>query len=357
MRGGVEKDTKPSKFLAIELSHTKVKNFACFIIISNILPMSSNCPSCLANKNSQVDSIEISRLVAGFGTAELDIDIRQLIPDGLQSIRLLECENCSLRWYSPMLAGDREFYENLQQHDWYYQVEKPEYIHASSLVSDFSSVLDVGCGQGSFSAHLKEHCSYRGLEFNNEAIRKATAGGLDVVQRTIEQEAQLRPGYYDVVCHFQVLEHISDIRPFMQACVDALKPGGLLMVTVPAEDSFLSIAPSHWLNMPPHHVTRWTDKALRHLLGSLNIVEEEVWHEPVAHFHRDWYQSVMLNLAVSNAFRRKTRLDDRSVFVRGVRRLFRLPGVGARLLARAERNFAYRTRGLSVCCSGTKAVV
>lgn len=276
------------------------------------------------------------------------------MPLGEDSIELLECAACGLRWFFPMIAGGPEFYEALQQHDWYYQIEKPEYPHAAALIAPGSDVLEVGCGRGAFASHLKQVRSYRGLEFNLEAVRKAIVAGLDVTQTPVEEEAARRPGHYDLVCHFQVLEHVPESLGFMQACVAALKPGGMLLVTVPAEDSFLSVATSAWLNMPPHHVTRWTDKALSQLFSSLGLTVTHVWHEPVADFHRDWYQATMRYFGLARMLGHRVALDDQSVLPRIARRLGRSKWFGQWLFNRGESRFGYRLRGHSVCFAGVK---
>jgi SAM-dependent methyltransferase len=253
-----------------------------------------------------------------------------------------------------MVTGDDRFYVSLQHHDWYYQSDKPEYHFAARQVTQGASVLEVGCGRGAFHAYLPKNVRYRGLEFNEEAVRKATGLGLDVVIRGVEDEAQERPGRYDVVCHFQVLEHVSNVAEFMRASVDALRPGGVMLVTVPAEDSFLRIAESAWLNMPPHHVTRWTDRALTNLYSRLKLDVKEVWHEPIAPFHRDWYRSVMVSSGFGSLFGQSPRLEATGWIPRLAGRLGKIPAVGEWLMHRGESNFDHRGRGHSVCVVGIK---
>ena len=39
---------------------------------------------------------------------------------------------------------------------------------------------------------------------------------------------------------------------------------------MPSDDSFLALSVNN-LNMPPHHITRWSDQALRNLTKLLNV--------------------------------------------------------------------------------------
>ena len=73
----------------------------------------------------------------------------------------------------------------------------------------------------------------------------------------IEDHADQRPGHYDAVTSFQVLEHVTEPASFLRACVKALRPGGRLLLGVPNNDSFLGLLEDNWLNMPPHHMSLW----------------------------------------------------------------------------------------------------
>lgn len=311
------------------------------------------CPSCTSQRFLICGTVNRSRIISGYASKHLGVDVGASFPQS-GNIELLECGDCGLRWYWPMTAGGPEFYEALQQHEWYYQGDKPEYLHAATLVPSLASVLEVGCGRGAFASHLKSIGTYKGLEFNQAAIDKAITSGLNVVKLPIEEEARLHTGQYDVVCHFQVLEHIPDCLGFMRACADAVKPGGMMIVTVPSEDSFLSASTAGWLNMPPHHVSRWTDSALSSLFERVGFSVSQIWHEPVADFHEDWYRATMQYVGLSKLLHHSIQLDDRSMVPRITRRLVRWSKIGRWLQAVGERDYKFRSRGHSVCFLGIK---
>lgn len=313
-----------------------------------------NCPSCGSNSFTCIGKIPREQLIAGYASPHLKVSIEKLLPPALAVVELRECESCGLKWYSPTITGDPKFYESLQRHDWYYQQQKPEYLHAAALVPPRSRVLEVGCGSGAFAAYLTQRQEYTGLEFNSEAVRRARQAGLDVLERTLESEAATRASYYDIVCHFQVLEHVENSLEFMQHCVAALRPGGTLIVTVPAEDSFLSISADGWLNMPPHHVTRWTDSALRHLFDGLGLAISEIWHEPVADFHADWYRTTIKYYAACRLLWRRPNLYENSLSARVARRLASFYRINEWLFRLGEREFTFSGRGHSVCIAGRK---
>lgn len=319
--------------------------------------MSSNCPACGTHSTEPADGVAVADLVAGYRQPDLDLDVSALMADAPGRIEMHHCKLCDLRWFNPMQPGDAPFYEALQRHDWYYQDDKPEYVAVAADIAPHTRLLEVGCGKGAFARYLAPGVHYRGLEFNERAIAQARQAGLDVVGRPIEDEATAAPEHYDVVCHFQVLEHVPEAAGFMRACVAALKPGGRLMVTVPAEDSYLGISPGGWLNMPPHHVTRWSDQALRNLFARLSVRVDKLWHESVAPYHQHEYETVLARWQMAQWLGVPTALaPTRSNFDRVAGRLLGVAGLRRWLAARGAAGFAAAGRGHSVTIFGTRGL-
>lgn len=68
--------------------------------------------------------------------------------------------------------------------------------------------------------------------------------------------------YYDLITSTQVIEHISDSNKFINALYNALKEGGLLILTGP------HVSPIHGY---PHDYYRFTNSGINHLLTSNNF--------------------------------------------------------------------------------------
>lgn len=315
--------------------------------------------SCLFCENpnvSHVDQVSAKAIISAY-KRNFNVSVRSLFIDSSVLIDLLACKNCDLKWYEPLVAGDAEFYEGLQQHDWYYQEHKPEYDFAKNVVKEGDKVLEVGCGKGAFGQFLSRNINYHGLEFNQVAVEKAKLAGLNVEIDSIENHAAQNPNTYDVVCHFQVLEHVTNPRRFLEACVQALKPGGRLIVAVPSEDSFMRVAENIWLNMPPHHLTRWSDKALGFAFNSLKLEKIEFWHEPLADFHKNLYRATMLNLGLKHLLGCKTNLQKGRFFSRIAGRLEKTSTLGNWLASQGAKKFKFAERGHTVCAVGYKLAI
>jgi 2-polyprenyl-3-methyl-5-hydroxy-6-metoxy-1,4-benzoquinol methylase len=313
----------------------------------------SACLMCGSADSLVSGQIPVHRIDHAYN-ASFETDVHRLFPANADAVNLNICGSCGLRWYSPTVPGDESFYENLQKISWYYQDYKPEYEFAKLHISEGNTVLEVGCGKGAFSRFLQKNIHYRGLEFNEAAVKKARAVGLDVEAVPLNKEAAERQEFYDVVCHFQVLEHVSDPKSFLCECVKALSPGGKMIIAVPSEDSFLSLVENGWLNMPPHHLTRWTDKALTSALNNLGLQIQEIWHEPVASFHTDWYQRVMINAAIKRFVGAAIDLEADRLWSKVSLRVSNIPIIRDIFFRLGEKSFPFSGRGHSVCVVALK---
>jgi len=309
------------------------------------------CPACGAPGASEIDSVRTADLAALY--RQRGIEVAAYL-EAAQVIARLRCAVCDLGYFAPPCPGDAHFYQQLQTQSWYYQDSKPEYAYAAPFVRAGQRVLEVGCGKGAFGSYLAPGTIYRGLEFNDEAVRRALDAGLDVRREPVEEHAAVHPGLYDVVCSFQVLEHVPAPGSFIHACVGALAPGGRLIVAVPAEDSFLALAANAPLNMPPHHVLRWSDRALRNLAEREGLLVEALWHEPIASFHRDWQLQTLALYRLAGGGARPAPLIDRSLRYRLAVRLVNLRRIRDWLARRVLRARPELARGHTVVLVASK---
>jgi 2-polyprenyl-3-methyl-5-hydroxy-6-metoxy-1,4-benzoquinol methylase len=230
--------------------------------------------------SSIVDTFRIESIIQGY-QKEYNIDVSDYF-EGMGELPIYECSDSKLRFFSPAkLAGDGKFYSLLEDFPEYYANWKWEYEAALKYISSESKVLDIGCGRGAFLEKLKEekNCIVKGLEFNPSALKVLQEKGIDATMETIESHAQSNKAKYDVVTFFQVLEHIANVKDFITAATECLKPGGIMIVAVPNNEPYLfGINKYEWLNLPPHHMGWWNKTSLENLTKfyPLNVEKIEV---------------------------------------------------------------------------------
>jgi 2-polyprenyl-3-methyl-5-hydroxy-6-metoxy-1,4-benzoquinol methylase len=269
--------------------------------------MTIECPLCRSLSNSRIELLE-PRLLSRLYKTRLGIDLSGTNGD---QIELRACACCDLKFYHPTVAGEEKFYESLQRFDWYYLADKEEYDIAAQYVTDGSSVLEIGVGYGAFATKIKAK-SYVGLELSDSAITVARRQGLSVHKGSVEEYCTKHGGEYDVVCSFQVLEHVANPRSFVEASLRCLRPGGKLIQSVPSENSFLGQEVNNILNMPPHHVTRWTDTALLRLAELFDLAVVELRHDTLSDRHIQPYVISQVNKSLKRICGLKHRsLDPR----------------------------------------------
>jgi SAM-dependent methyltransferase len=94
-------------------------------------------------------------------------------------------------------------------------------------------ILDVGCGTGATTASLADFGSVCGVDMGPAALRHAHMRGLAVARGSAER-LPVRAGVLDVVVALDVIEHLDDDRLALREMLRVLKPGGVLLATVPA---------------------------------------------------------------------------------------------------------------------------
>lgn len=94
-------------------------------------------------------------------------------------------------------------------------------------------VLDIGSGAGNMAHHLAHYGAVTGLDFNPRPLPVAQARGLDVV-RGSGSELPFPDATFDLVALLDTIEHIPDELAVLNEVQRVLKPGGKVIITVPA---------------------------------------------------------------------------------------------------------------------------
>lgn len=96
------------------------------------------------------------------------------------------------------------------------------------------NLLEVGCGAGNMIHHLSKYGKVKGLEIDARPVAEARLRGYDVDLYDAADPYPFDDGSFDVALALDVIEHIDDDLAVLREAFRVLKPGGHMVVTVPA---------------------------------------------------------------------------------------------------------------------------
>jgi SAM-dependent methyltransferase len=166
----------------------------------------------------------------------------------------------------------------------YVQMHQIESLHwwfvgrraiCSDLISSFAvsshlKILEVGCGTGGNLQMLSYHGEVSAFEMDEQALKFAInkSNKSDIRLGSCPDSIPFNIERFDLICMFDVLEHIADDLESLKKLKGLLKPSGLIIITVPAYD---------WLYGPHdtflHHKRRYTKSSLKNQTNLAGLQE------------------------------------------------------------------------------------
>ena len=154
-------------------------------------------------------------------------------------------------------------------------------------VPEGASVLDMGCGNGSFLAQFQDRgWKLYGTDFSPTGIEIARANFPGIEFFLADSSAPTgdvlqRVGQVDAIISTEVIEHLYDPRGFLRNAYALLKPGGVLVLTTPYHGYLKNVAlavagklDQHFTVLWDHgHIKFWSRKTLTHVLEEAGFAE------------------------------------------------------------------------------------
>ena len=159
------------------------------------------------------------------------------MPDRIH-YQIVRCNRCGLIYSNPILelAKINDLYK---QSKYTYKEHEENLIdtygyYLKTLVTSVSkknNLLEIGCGNGVFLNYAKKtgFKHVYGIEPGSETVKQAFPRVKKWIINDIFEPRQFKPETFDVICCFQVLDHIPNPNAFLQECFKILKLGGMML--------------------------------------------------------------------------------------------------------------------------------
>lgn len=163
------------------------------------------------------------------------------MPDKIH-YRIVKCKKCGLVRSDPVIDPESlaDLYAKSAQT---YDAEIPNLIdsyttyleQAIQCLSGFNrgdlsrkNILEIGCGSGFFLEKANDYGfeNVYGIEPSQQAVDKSASHIRPNIICDILRVGLLKPEQYDLICMFQVFDHIGNPAIILDECLKALKPGG-----------------------------------------------------------------------------------------------------------------------------------
>ncbi len=133
-----------------------------------------------------------------------------------------------------------DFYSGVykDKSDSYYAMHRKKIETVMSFLDGVKAenILDIGCGDGFIAEMLSKKLSAKpfGLEISASAVKSAKKRGVDAcIFDVSERIFPFEKEFFDVVFCGDIIEHIYNTEELLRNILNALKPGGLMIATVP----------------------------------------------------------------------------------------------------------------------------
>lgn len=134
------------------------------------------------------------------------------------------------------------------------------------------SLLDIGAGKGYFVKVATEYFDAIGIELSPDAVKAGVKDGLNLICGDfLSQDFEIKK--FDIVTLWDVLSSFEDPNPVISKIGAILKPGGLLVMTLPYASSLTArILGRFWpLMIPPINFSYFSRSSVHRLMRKYNF--------------------------------------------------------------------------------------
>ena len=248
-----------------------------------LTPVEVECPICASSNAELLHEISSEFTSQYYALKEREperheqmrAEIERLWGD--KTCRIVRCRECAFIYADPFIPGDGPFYSlfysdpEFPKWKWEYE-ETVRFLHERIEQGDLESphLLEIGAGTGMFVQRLVGEITpaenIMTIEYSDAGSRQIEEMGIASLQSDVRDLSEEYDGRFDVICMYQVLEHMDRLEELFDRLYRLTRPGGYLFVAVP-NDRMLTYYEEQdaWLDNAPVHVSRWNREAFERI--------------------------------------------------------------------------------------------
>ncbi|WP_242147828.1 class I SAM-dependent methyltransferase [Sphingomonas sp. BAUL-RG-20F-R05-02] len=199
---------------------------------------------------------------------------------------------------------DRIVYDRMAAHDsthWWYRARRDilaDYLTREGQLPAQARILEIGCGTGHNLPMLAKFGSVEAIEIDPAAREIASQRlGQPVGSAPLPTLTGVERGAYDLIAVLDVVEHIEDDVAALKAMAECLKPGGKILITVPAHQWMWS---AH--DTVNHHHRRYSKATLEKAIAAAGLKSRKL----------GYFNSLLFPLAAASRIAGRLRGKDDS---------------------------------------------
>jgi len=239
------------------------------------------CPVCGGRSGTTIYSVT-SEVAARIFAPDLEEPLRREVQRSIERIwagpscDFVRCDQCTFCYAEPFNPATPEFYASLYSATEAYAESKWEFertmraietLVQSGRLAEFS-LVDIGAGSGAFASRASNAFSGIGrilcTEYSESGREQMRARGLTCLSGGLMDIDVVEFSHcFDILCLFQVLEHLADVDAVFDRLSVLATDGAHLFIAVPnyQQRSYFDGHGFHE-DMPPVHVARWNRRSL-----------------------------------------------------------------------------------------------
>lgn len=243
-------------------------------------PIQSTCPLCRNREAQLLYTVTSAQAAQHFVLEQVEPERHRQLRSHIETLweqsccRVVHCTACEFGFGDPFVAGDAEFYRLAFSGEgypaWKWEYDATLQVLRAREPDEFT-LLELGAGNGAFvqavTPALTPKENVLCTEYSAPGQQAIRSYGIQCTATDVRAwTAAEHESRFDVICMFQVLEHLDRLDLLFERLSHIAAPNAQLFIAVPnAERTAFQEQHGGLLDMPPNHIGRWNRQCFQQL--------------------------------------------------------------------------------------------